>query len=75
MSAPNYKYVKADDWAGIYINGDLAVEGHSIRDDDWIDLINDLLVDGTVDQTDRESEYAYEVIQAHGRCPAVWPGA
>jgi hypothetical protein len=73
MSAPDYKVVRADDWAGIYINGDLYFEGHSIPDDVWMNLLDEELVDRKVDRSDVESAHAYEVIQGYGRCPAHWP--
>lgn len=74
MSAPDYKYVRADDWAGIYINGELECEGHSITDSQWMDLIDELLVDRKIDRSDVESAHAYDVIQDRfGRCPPNWP--
>lgn len=73
MSAPDYKVVKADDWAGVYINGELDFEGHSIPDWVWMGIIDDLLADRKIDRTDCESDHAYTVIEASGRCPAVWP--
>ena len=73
MSAPDYKVVKADDWMGIYINGDLHTEGHSIAHHEWLNIIDELLVDHIVDRSDIESDFAYEVIGNHGRCPEHWP--
>lgn len=32
-------FVQDDDWAGIYVDGKLLVQDHSIRDDHWIELI------------------------------------
>ena len=73
MSGPDYKVVRADDWAGIYINGELHFEGHSIPDRVWMDLLDDELVDRKIDRSDIESEFAYKVIGDHGRCPVPWP--
>lgn len=28
------------EWEGIYLDGDLWTEGHSLRDSDWVELIN-----------------------------------
>ena len=73
MSAPDYKVVSADDWQGIYINGELRFEGHSIPNWVWIEIVDELLVDHKVDQTDYESDYAYKIIDDNGRCPVAWP--
>lgn len=73
MSGPDYKVVRADDWAGIYIDGELHFEGHSIPDVVWMDLIDELLVDRKIDRSDRESDHAYRVIADTGRCPSSWP--
>ena len=73
MSAPDYKYVSADDWCGLYINGELEIEGHSISASEWLDIIDELIVDHTVDRTDKESDHAYKVIGDCGRCLAHWP--
>lgn len=32
-------YVSADDWAGIYVDGQLIEEGHSILPWTWLDLL------------------------------------
>lgn len=39
MSAPTVKLICADDWHGLYVNGSLAYEGHSIPEDEWIDIL------------------------------------
>lgn len=33
-------HVWEDDWAGLYVDGVLKHEGHSIRDEDWLELLN-----------------------------------
>lgn len=74
MSGPDYKVVRADDWAGIYINGDLHYEGHNIPDSVWMDLLEEEMVDRKIDRSDIESPHAYRVMNDHGRCPPNWPG-
>lgn len=37
--AHEIRYAQASDWAGIYINGDLFYEGHSIPDNIWAEVI------------------------------------
>lgn len=71
MSLPDFKVVRADDWGGIYINGELHYEGHSIPDFVWIELLRDY-AGVKVDTSDSESPWAYEVIRSVG-CPKVWP--
>ena len=59
--------VRADDWSGIYINGYLQYEGHSIDDDYWISLLKRAGVN--IFDDNYESDEAYKVIQNYGRCP------
>lgn len=62
--------IRADDWAGIYIDGTLWCEGHSISDYEWTLL----LVRAGIQVTDlSERPESYEAIEAAGRCPATWP--
>ena len=64
--------IKADDWAGVYIDGALWVEGHTISDFDWLLL----LVRAGVQVNDlSERPEAYEAIEAAGCCPPTWPPA
>lgn len=74
MTGPDYKVVRADDWAGVYIDGELYLEGHSISDIEWMNLLDKALTDRKVDRSDYESDRAYSVIQGYGRCPPHWPG-
>ena len=42
------KYVEGDDWAGLYINGNLKCEGHRIRINEGIETIRDYVNDFSV---------------------------
>ena len=42
------KYVEGDDWAGLYINGNLKCEGHRIRINEGIEAIRDYVNDFSV---------------------------
>ena len=61
-------FVGADDWHGIYIDGLLRYEGHSIPDDEWLSVLKEA---GVVVDNKSESDEAYEVIQSYGRCPTT----
>ena len=64
--------IRADDWAGVYVDGVLRYEGHSISAWEW----SLLLVEAGVQVTDlSERPESYEAIEAAGRCPATWPPA
>lgn len=42
------KYVKGEDWEGLYINNNLKCEGHRVRTDDAIEAIRDYVNDFSV---------------------------
>lgn len=46
-----------DDWKGIYVDGKLKLEGHSLRMDEVMALFSDFITYKEVDATD----YLYEV--------------
>lgn len=67
-------YVKADDWAGIYIDDDLYTEGHSIPHFEWIRLLQKAGIE--VDDSKGEADETYRVFEEFGRCPSKlseWP--
>lgn len=39
MSIPKVEVYRLDDWAGLYENGVLIYEGHSIRDEDYLAIM------------------------------------
>lgn len=38
-----FTVIHAEDWEGLYVNGRLALEGHSLDIDDVLDKVNDVL--------------------------------
>lgn len=59
-------FVQADDWGGVYIDDELYYEGHSTPPHIWIEVLRKA---GVTVFDKSESTDAYNVIQAHGRCP------
>lgn len=63
-------YLQADDWAGVYVDGKLKFEGHSIDSNEWVILLREA---GVEVEDLSETDLSYETIEAHGRCPERWP--
>lgn len=62
-------YVSMDDWAGLYINGQLQFEGHSVPAFEWVEAINK--VDGPVvaEELSLDDNKVTEWIESLGNLP------
>ena len=58
--------LKTDDWMGVYVDGELKHEGHSIADDSLLKLAGvETEVKWVMDETPWD--------EWGGRCPEKWP--
>lgn len=57
----DYKLLNLDDWHGLYVNGELYYEGHSIPHFVWLELLGG-------------SELAGYEIEEMDHCPSTWVG-
>lgn len=51
--------VRADDWVGIYVDGELKTENHSLDEDDLLDVLG----------IEHKVVWADEYLNKRGRCP------
>lgn len=63
----DYKFIQEDDWCGLYIDGFLHQEGHSLDDSVYLTLLlNHHPVEG------EDVFWNSDVISRGGRCPETW---
>ncbi|MGG0667865.1 hypothetical protein ABE073_04965 [Lederbergia citrisecunda] len=65
MEAVKVVIATYDDWEGLYVNGELRTEGHSINLHDFVDLINDHKVFESMEVV----EISEGCLEEHGNCP------
>ncbi|MEK4025319.1 hypothetical protein [Sporosarcina sp. FSL W7-1283] len=65
MEAVKVVIATYDDWEGLYVNGMLRTEGHSINHDDFVDLINEYKVFESI----KIVEISEECLEVCGNCP------
>ena len=58
------------DWVGMYINGELKIEGHSLHPLDIVELILNNL---NIQYEAKLVEDIYELLDYSGRCPEIFP--
>lgn len=67
--SPKYTYVNADDWCGLYRDGELILGGHSIPTFEWLTLLG-------VPESDRlsweDNAGIDQMFEETGGCPNTW---
>jgi hypothetical protein len=62
-------YVSVDDWAGLYLDGALVFESHSVPAFEWIDTINKTQGDVTAEELRLKEPEADEWVEGEGGFP------